>query len=226
MPTLLEDFTRSDTRSGVPYTKPVENQFAALNLGEFSRAGLQYVGYRSSPDCWVMTGTGGLPEESLSRVVLAISENRLDDLLVRWVVTSIGTAAPNYASIGLRHKFFYVEQADHLREARIELNRLRGLKKNWDTYGAEPIGEAALSHAGQVIDIVVDTGGATHSVQPTVESSVFIRSSFPKGVIEFEVDESDIVGVAIKVEAGETSYHDIAIEALAMFLKESLTVGG
>ncbi len=188
-----------------------------LDSREFSLPGAEYFASENQPGCWLIMQPTTTGNSTRGNVIKALKENGFDALIRRWVAGSV----PSVSGLSFEDLSFVSAQPDHLLQARNELAQLKQLAANWDTYGADRFEESTILMASNVLDIAVDAGGVIEQVNPTSEGTLFVRSAFEHCSVDFEIDDSEIVGVALKVAGISPSYHDIHVLDLAEFLAES-----
>jgi hypothetical protein len=99
--------------------------------------------------------------------------------------------------------------------ARQTLGGLRDLPFDWDSFGGDPIPSEAIDNALQLIDNVSGLEGEADWVEPTSEGAIALQSRFAETTVRFEIDDSGIVGVAIKDPNTETVYFDASLVDVA-----------
>jgi hypothetical protein len=99
---------------------------------------------------------------------------------------------------------------------REKLAWLRDLPADWDTFGGDPIPNRTIENALELIDKISGFGGEAEWVEPTSEGAIALQSHFADSTVRFEIDDSNVVGLAVKKPLGESVYLDVSLGDVAV----------
>ena len=95
------------------------------------------------------------------------------------------------------------------------MEHLRHLAAGWDGYSEQQILDQTVENALALMDIVSQFGGEAEWAEPTGEGAIALQSRFGDSNLRFEVDNSDVVGLAIKNPYGAPVYLDVPLGDVA-----------
>jgi hypothetical protein len=101
---------------------------------------------------------------------------------------------------------------------REKLGALRDLPVGWDTFGGDPIADQTIENALKLVDEISGVGGEAEWVEPTSDGAIALQSHFADSIVRFEIDDSDMVGVAVKTPQATPVYRDIPLGDVAACL--------
>ena len=76
---------------------------------------------------------------------------------------------------------------DHWEKAKIKLESLRGLKENWDSYGATAIVTGAVDQAARLLDVLKEAGYSCPAVVPSNTGGVVFEWDEPETDNEWDI---------------------------------------
>jgi len=94
---------------------------------------------------------------------------------------------------------------------RQKVRQLRDLPVNWDSYSADPIPGHTIENTLKLIDNICALGGEPQWVEPTSDGTISLQSFVRQFTVRFEVDDSEMVGIAIKDPRSGPVYRDVLL---------------
>jgi hypothetical protein len=101
---------------------------------------------------------------------------------------------------------------------REKLETLRNLPVDWNTFGSGPIPDQTIENALKLIDDIGGAGGNAEWVEPTSDGAIVLQSHFANSIVRFEIDDTEMVGVAIQNPRTAPVYDDILLADVATCL--------
>jgi hypothetical protein len=98
---------------------------------------------------------------------------------------------------------------DIVREA---VEHFSHLPAGWGSYDEQRILDQTIENALTLIDVVSQLGGNAEWAEPTSEGAIALQSQLGDSTVTFEVDNSDVVGLAIKNPNSIPIYLDIPLD--------------